>query len=111
MYNFEKKEKQGILKITANSEQWNNAVERAYEANKGKFNIQGFRKGKAPRRVIEQNYGDTIFFDDAFNDIISQEYNHFLNENRHIMFPLFDRHLKRILTQLEKLLHHSLRYL
>lgn len=85
MYKFEKKEKQGILKITANSEQWNNAVEKAYEANKGKFNIQGFRKGKAPRRVIEQNYGDTIFFDDAFNDIISQEYNQFLNENTDII--------------------------
>lgn len=85
MYKFEKKEKQGVLQITANSEQWNDAIEKAYEKGKGKFNIQGFRKGKAPRKVIEQNYGDTIFFDDAFNDIISQEYNQFLNENADVI--------------------------
>lgn len=81
MYKFEKKEKQGILKISVSKEDWEKAVEQAYEENKGKFNIQGFRKGKAPRKVIEQNYGDTIFFDDAFDHAVSKEYSKFLSEN------------------------------
>ncbi len=85
MYKFEKKDKQGVLKINISKEDWEKAVENAYEENKGKFNIQGFRKGKAPRKVIEQNYGDTIFFDDAFDHAISSEYSKFLSENTNII--------------------------
>lgn len=81
MYTFEKKDKQGILKISISKEIWEKALEEAYENNKSKFNIQGFRKGKAPRRVIEQNYGDTVFFDDAFDSVITSEYSAFLNSN------------------------------
>lgn len=85
MYTFEKNNQQGILKVKVSKEEWEEAVERAYERNKGKFNIQGFRKGKAPRRVIEQNYGDTVFFDDAFDEVISNEYSKFLAENTSIV--------------------------
>lgn len=85
MYTFEKKENQGILNVKVSKEDWEAAVERSYEKNKGKFNIQGFRKGKAPRRVIEQNYGDTVFFDDAFDEVISNEYSKFLSENTSIV--------------------------
>lgn len=85
MYTFEKKDKQGILNIKISKEEWEAATERAYEKNKGKFNIQGFRKGKAPRRVIEQNYGDTVFFDDAFDEVVSNEYSKFLAENTQIV--------------------------
>ena len=85
MYTFEKKEMQGILNIKISKEEWEKAVERSYENNKGKFNVQGFRKGKAPRKVIEQNYGDTVFFDDAFDEVISSEYSKFLAENTSIV--------------------------
>lgn len=85
MYKYEKKNKQGILKISISKDEWEKALENAYEANKGRFNIQGFRKGKAPRRVIEQNYGDTVFFDDAFDNVISSEYAKFLNENKDVV--------------------------
>lgn len=85
MYEFEKKDKKGILTIKVSKEDWEKAVERAYEKNKDKFNIQGFRKGKAPRRVIEQNYGDTIFFDDAFDEVVSAEYMQFLSENKEVV--------------------------
>ncbi len=85
MYKFEKKDKRGVVTITISSEEWENAVEKSYEENKSKFNIQGFRKGKAPRKVIEQNYGDTIFFDDAFDHVVTVEYNKFLNENTNII--------------------------
>lgn len=85
MYKFEKNNKQGILKISISKNEWEKAVENAYETNKGRFNIQGFRKGKAPRRVIEQNYGDTVFFEDAFDSVVSAEYAKFLEANPEIV--------------------------
>ena len=85
MFTFEKKDKQGVLKINISKEDWEKAVENSYEKNKGKFNIQGFRKGKAPRKVIEKNYGDTVFFDDAFDEVISNEYSKFLEENTNVV--------------------------
>lgn len=84
MYTYEKKEKEGVLKIKISKEVWENSVEEAYQKNKGKYNIQGFRKGKAPRKVIEQTYGDTVFFDDAFESVISEEYSKFLAENKDV---------------------------
>ncbi len=81
MFTFEKREKQGVLNITVSAQDWEKEVNEVYELTKGKFNIQGFRKGHAPRRVIEQNYGDTVFFDDAFDRVVSKEYSKFLQEN------------------------------
>lgn len=85
MYTFEKKNKQCVLKIKATKEEWDRAVDASYEKNKSRYNIQGFRKGKAPKKVIEQNYGDTVFFDDAFDMIISEEYSKFLSENKDVV--------------------------
>lgn len=85
MYTFEKKDKQGILKIKVSKEEWENAVEKAYEKNKSRYKVQGFRNGKAPRKVIEKEYGDTIFFDDAFDDVVSGEYSKFLQENSSVV--------------------------
>ncbi len=84
MYTYEKKGKEGQLKVKISAEVWEKAVEEAYQKNKGKYNIQGFRKGKAPRKVIEQNYGDTIFFDEAFEEAVSAEYAKFLAENHDV---------------------------
>lgn len=85
MYTFEKKDKQGVLKIKVSKDVWDKAVEHSYEKNKDKYNVQGFRKGKAPRKVIEQNYGDMVFFDDAFDEVISNDYSKFLSENTSIV--------------------------
>lgn len=85
MITREKSEK-GTLKLNVkiSGEDWQKAIEQSYEKNKGKYNIQGFRKGKAPRKVIEKNYGDTVFFDDAFETIVSKEYGEFLDKNTDI---------------------------
>lgn len=85
MITREKSEK-GMLKLhlTLSSEVWQKAVEQAYERTKGKYNVQGFRKGKAPRKVIEKNYGDTVFYDAAFEDAVSNEYAEFLQNNPEI---------------------------
>lgn len=81
MYTYEVKDKKGFLKVKVSKEEFEKALQNAYEKNKGKFKVQGFRPGKAPRKVIEQNYGDTVFFDDAFEEVMSNEYSKFLEEH------------------------------
>lgn len=73
-----------ILKLKVSANVWAKALEEAYERNKGKFNIQGFRKGKAPRKFIEKEYGDTVFYDDAFDSVVSKEYADFLKKNKDV---------------------------
>ena len=50
------------------------ACEKSYRKNVGSINIQGFRKGKAPRKMIEKLYGPEIFYDDAMNECIPDAY-------------------------------------
>lgn len=73
-----------VLKLKVSANVWAKALEEAYERNKGKFNIQGFRKGKAPRKFIEKEYGDTVFYDDAFDSVVSKEYADFLKKNKDV---------------------------
>ena len=64
----EKQEKSIVeLEIAVSKEEFEAAIEKAYRKNVGKFNVPGFRKGKAPRRMIEKLYGRGIFFEDAIN--------------------------------------------
>ena len=75
MYTLEKVEKnKAKITITISKEEWEGYVQKSYEDNCSKFNIQGFRKGKAPRRVIEKNYGENVFFDDAFDYAFGDNY-------------------------------------
>lgn len=62
------------LTIEATAEDFEKALEKAYQKNKGKINVQGFRKGKAPRAIIEKMYGAAIFYEDAANEIIPDAY-------------------------------------
>lgn len=71
----EKLEKNMVkLTIEASAEELDAAIEKAYQKNKGKISVQGFRKGKAPRAVIEKLYGAGIFFEDAANALIPVAY-------------------------------------
>ena len=75
MYEIVKKENnEAEIKITLTKQEWENYVEKAYQKNKGKFNIQGFRKGNAPKSIIEKNYGEGVFYDDAMDLAINEEY-------------------------------------
>ena len=56
------------------AEEFENSVINVYKAQKDKFTIDGFRKGKAPRSIIEKKYGEGIFFEDAINDLFSTYY-------------------------------------
>ncbi|MDF2472459.1 MAG: trigger factor [Anaerocolumna sp.] len=71
----EKLEKNMVkLTIESSAEEFEAALEKAYLKNRGKLNIQGFRKGKAPRSIIEKMYGAGIFYEDAANLIIPDAY-------------------------------------
>jgi trigger factor len=62
------------LTIEVSVEEFEKAVEKAYQKNKGKMTVPGFRKGKVPRAMIEKMYGTEIFFEDAANEIIPEAY-------------------------------------
>ena len=62
------------LKITVPAEELEKAIDRAYNKNKSRIQIPGFRKGKAPRKFIEQMYGKGVFYEDAANELIDAEY-------------------------------------
>ncbi len=62
------------LTIEVPVEDFEKAVDNAYQKQKSKIQIPGFRKGKAPRKMIENIYGKEIFFEDAANEVISTAY-------------------------------------
>ncbi len=62
------------LTIEASAEDFEQAIEKAYQKSKNKLSIPGFRKGKVPRKMIEQMYGKEIFYEDAANMIIPPTY-------------------------------------
>ena len=71
----EKKEKNQVeLSILVGKEEFEQACERSYRMNVGKINIQGFRKGKAPRKIIEKLYGPEVFYEDAMNFACEDSY-------------------------------------
>lgn len=62
------------LTIEVSPEEFDKAMDKAYHKNKNRINVQGFRKGKAPRAMIEKMYGAGIFYEDAANIIIPDAY-------------------------------------
>ena len=71
------------VKITMkfDAEEWKNAQNDAYLKTKGRFAINGFRKGKAPKSVIEHVYGKGVFYEDALNLLFSENYGKILDKN------------------------------
>ena len=62
------------LTIEVSSEEFEKAIAKAYKKNKNKISMPGFRKGKAPRKMIEKMYGVGVFYEDAANSIIPDAY-------------------------------------
>ena len=71
-----------MVKITmeVDAATFKKAIETAYMKNRGKINLPGFRKGKAPRKLIEQAYGAEVFYDDAANEVMQPAYEKALDE-------------------------------
>ncbi|MCD8331555.1 MAG: trigger factor [Oscillospiraceae bacterium] len=71
----EKKEKSTVeLIVEVSAEEFDAAVEKVYRKNKNSISVPGFRKGKAPRKIIESMYGANIFYEDAVEDVYPQAY-------------------------------------
>ena len=77
------------IEISLSKEEWEKAVENSFNKNKGKYTVEGFRKGKAPRKVIEKVYGMGVFYDDAINDSFFDAYEEILNKEFKIVLRLF----------------------
>ena len=78
---FVSKEKNDVkFTMDFTAEEFDAAVVKAYQASKDQFVIDGFRKGKAPRSIIEKHYGEGIFFEDAINNLFKDGYPGAINE-------------------------------
>lgn len=69
------------FEFSVGPEEFEKAIEKAYKKNVKKINIQGFRKGKAPRAIIERFYGKEVFYEDAINIVLPEAYDNAVKEN------------------------------
>lgn len=82
-YKVENLEKSMVkLTIEVSAEDFEKAMDKSYHKNKGKMSIQGFRKGKAPRKMIEKLYGAEVFYEDAANFAIPDAYEEAAKESK-----------------------------
>ena len=80
----EKTENKNELKltITVEAEKFDNAIKSVFQKSAKYFNIPGFRKGKAPFNIVERYYGDNIFYEDAFNELVPDVYDKEIKDNK-----------------------------
>ena len=82
MANVEKLENNTVsFEFSVTPEEFETAVQRSYKKNVKKINMPGFRKGKAPRMIIEKAYGKEIFYEDAINFVLPDAYDKAVEEN------------------------------
>ncbi|MBQ6331243.1 MAG: trigger factor [Clostridia bacterium] len=82
MAQFEKLEgNKGKLTITVDAETFRKALNEAYKKTAGRYAVQGFRKGHAPRKVIETYYGEGVFYEDAFELCWGEAYDEAVKEH------------------------------
>lgn len=72
---LEKKENnKATFTIEIGEDKFEEAIQKAYIKNRHIFNIPGFRKGKVPRKIIEMNYGEGVFYEEALNNLLPEAY-------------------------------------
>ncbi len=69
------------LEFTIEAAKFDEAMKKVYAKSAKYFNIPGFRKGKAPMNIVEKYYGDEIFYEDTFNEVVPEVYEKELKEN------------------------------
>ncbi len=69
------------LTFSVDADRFEEGMKYSYNKNKNRINVQGFRKGKAPRKLIEAQYGKAIFYDDAINFVLPDAYESAVKEN------------------------------
>ena len=82
-YQVENAEKSTVkITITFTPEEWNEAINKAYQQNRGKYSVNGFRKGKVPKNVLEMYYGKGLFYEDALNILYGEHYGAILDKEK-----------------------------
>ena len=82
MSTMEKIEKNKVkLTFSVDAARFEEGMQYSYNKNKGNIAVQGFRKGKAPRKLIEAQYGKAVFYDDAINFVMPEAYETAVKEN------------------------------
>ena len=82
-YQVETAEKSTVkITITFTPEEWNDANNEAYKQNRGKYAVNGFRKGKVPKNVLEMYYGKGLFYEDALNLLYAKHYGAILEKEK-----------------------------
>ena len=84
-YSLKKQDGVVTATFTVSAEEWAEAMEQAYQKNKSKYSVQGFRKGHAPKKVIEAVYGSTLFEDLAFDDVVEKQLNEFYDKEKSLV--------------------------
>lgn len=79
-----KKDGRYEVSFSLDAKEWENAIEEAYQKNKGKYKKEGFRQGKVPRKVLENTYGEYLFYEDAFDVIFPKAYTDMLKKETKI---------------------------
>ena len=80
-YSFEKAEKSTVkITIELDAKEWKESIDQAYEKTKGRYSIPGFRKGKVPKKVLENAYGEGIFYEEAINIAFPKYYGEVLDK-------------------------------
>ena len=75
--NVEKKDsKSASFQVEVDAKEFDEAVNKAFNKNKGSISIPGFRQGKAPRAVVEGMYGHDVFYQDAIDELVAPAYEH-----------------------------------
>lgn len=69
------------LTFSVDAARFEEGMQYSYNKNKGSISVQGFRKGKAPRKLIEAQYGKAVFYDDAINYVMPEAYEAAVKEN------------------------------
>lgn len=82
-----KQKNQATVEMTFTKEEWEVANENAYKKNASKYKVAGFRAGKAPRKIVEQQYGAGIFIEDAVQDLFATNFG---DELKLIDYPHLD---------------------
>lgn len=81
MSNLKRENNTVTFEFSVSPEEFEKGVERSYRKNVKKINIPGFRKGRAPRFLIEKTYGKEIFYEDAVNFVLPDAYENAVKEN------------------------------
>lgn len=84
------------IAIDVPAEEWAKEVKAAFEKNKYKYSVEGFRKGKVPMNIVVNRYGIGVLYEDALDEVLSKHYGNILKENEYDVIGNPDVDIKEV---------------